>query len=365
MLCKNCGNQLREGAKFCHKCGTSVPKSENYQNNVSRSQAEPLKQAQEANQMPTQQVVYQPVYQTQPRPYYAPGTHPYHRLGGFLMFTVVISYISGVSSLVSMISTIISYSGLMKNLGSWLPGGFQAWFFFNIAVSSILQLSAGIISISIANKIRRKDSNFLLFIQSSTLALTITMIIWFIISFIWLKQYDIYGVIKWGSLMGTLVAMVIGLILGVILGSIYYGCSVRVRTYMGSDDYLKQSVFNKNSHPIPADGSDQPGVVSYDKAVRFNPEKQWYCTQCERVNENYTATCQCGMPKPSGDLSKSWICKNCGNYNMGNLYECTKCGNKKFEEPIYTDWICPKCGGRNSHTNGTCTICYTPNPQNN
>lgn len=274
------------------------------------------------------------------------------------MFTVVISYISGVSSFINAISTIISYSGLLKSMGNWLPGGFKTWFVLNMIVFSILQLSAGIISISFANKIRRKDSDFLHFIQSSSLTLIIIMIIWFVISFIWIKQYDQYGVISWGSLIGVLIAMVIGAIIGVALGSVYYGCSVRVRTYMGSDSYLKQSIFNKNSHPISADGSDQPNAGDLPQAkISFDPNTQWVCAQCQRVNSNYVTTCQCGNPKPQIDLSKSWVCKNCGNVNMGNLHKCTSCGSFKNED---NSWTCAHCGARNAGNATTCSACYSP-----
>ena len=361
MFCDKCGNQLRDGAKFCHKCGASVSELENHQNNASQSQTQPLQQAQSVQQAPTQQVINQPVYQSQPRPYYAPGTHSYHRLGGFLMFIVVGSYIGGVGSFINIISTIVTYASLLS-MSKWFPSGFTACLVFAMIGGIILNIIIGAVIISYANQIRRKESGFLRFIQSASITIMIIFSAYYLIVILWMKSFDRYGAISSGSIFGTLIAMAIAWVLGLVFGSIYFGCSVRVRTYMGSDSYLKQSIFNKNSHPIPSDGSDQPGVVSNDKAVSFNPEKQWYCTQCGRINENYTTTCLCGMPKPSGDLSKSWICKSCGNYNMGNLYECTNCGNKKFQEPVYTDWICPKCGGRNSHTNGTCSICYTPNP---
>lgn len=361
MYCDNCGNQLRDGAKFCHKCGASVSELENYQNNASQNQAQPVQQAQSVNQTTRQQVVYQPVYQPQTRPYYAPGTHPYHRLGGFLMFIVVSSYISGVGTFISIVSTIVSYASLLS-MSKWFPGGFTACLVFAMIGAIILDIITGAVIISYANQIRRKESGFLHFIQSASITIMIIGSAYYLIVILWMKSFDRYGAVSSGSIIGTLIAMAVAWVLGLIFGCVYFGCSVRVRTYMGSDSYLKQSIFNKNSHPIPADGSDQPGVVSNDKAISFNPEKQWYCTQCGRINENYTTTCLCGMLKPTGDLSKSWICKNCGNYNMGNLYECTKCGSKKFQEPVYSDWICPKCGGRNSHSNGTCSVCYTPNP---
>lgn len=359
MFCDKCGTQLREGAKFCQKCGASVSELEKYQN-----KRQPVQQPQINSQPQKQQVVYQPVYQPQPRPYYAPGTHPYHRLGGFLLFIVVWSYIGGVSSFIGIITNIISYAGILS-MSKWMPAGLTAWAVFAMIGSVIISIITGVICISSANQIRSKDSNFLHFIQSSIIAIMIISTVFNFIILIWIKQFDSYGMLRTGTIIASLIVIVVIGVFGLILSSVYFGCSVRVRTYMGSDAYLKQSLFNTTSNPIPADGSDQPGVVENNKAVDFNPEKQWYCTQCGRINSNYVTTCLCGMSKPKGDLSKSWICKKCGNYNTGDLNECSNCGGKKFYESVYPkneDWICPKCGNRNNNISKSCSVCYTKNP---
>lgn len=348
MFCDQCGNKLREGAKFCNICGALVeevsdkPITQN-EPKMSTSETDPVHlsssgaDSQKAIQKNRQHYVSQPqpvvqyqqqANQPQPKPYYAPGTHPYHRLGGFLMFIVVSSYISAVYSFISVIPTIFSYSFFWK-MGKWLPGGFVGWAVFTLIGHILLSIIAGAVDISYANKIRRREAGFLGYFQKASIIMIIIIVIWFLIVILWLKQYDNYGVMSTGSIVNIIISMAFASLIGLIIGSVYFSSSVRVRTYMGSDDYLKQSVFNKNSHPIPADGSDQPGVADYKRTVTFDPEKQWYCTQCGRINENYTTTCFCGMAKPSGDLSRSWICKNCGRYNMGNLYECGNCGSKK------------------------------------
>ena len=328
MFCYKCGTKLRDGAQFCHNCGTSVAEPETNQ------KQQPPQQTQSVNQTPNQQTFYQPVYQPQPqsKPYYAPGTHPYHRLGGFLMFIVVGSYISGVVSFINVISTIISFSSLLK-MGNLLPGGFKAWIIINIIVFAILYIWSGVICIKFANMLRGKDPDFFHFIQSSSIALIITLIIWYLISMIWVKQYDRYGAISWGEISQSLIAMVIAMIIGIVLGSVYYGCSIRLRTYMGSDDYLKLSVFNKNSHPIPADGSDQP---QYEQNINmknspnrsFNPTSEWMCPKCDSINSNYVTTCKCGEPKPNkAAFISSWKCKNCGKINSADHYSCSSCGS--------------------------------------
>lgn len=375
MFCEKCGNKLREGAVFCNKCGVrvmGVPKTYTEEEPVKNSEkAEAVSKSavyvqnisQSASaQNRAQTVVSQPNIQQPQRQYYPPGTHPYHRLGGFLMWMVVGNYIAGVSAFIDSAVIGFAYFGLM-GFSKWYAPGFIACLSFTMIGAIILMIISGCVEISFANKIRRKDADVLGFMQSASLTMMISCIVFVVIVYFWLSTFDRYGTLQVSSYFGQLIGIGFVWLIGLIIGSVYFGTSVRVRTYMGSDTYLKRSVFNKHSvSPIPADGSDQPSVVNPNDVVSFNPEKQWYCTQCNRINENYTTTCRCGMRKPSSDLSKSWICKYCGNYNMGNLHECSKCGKMKYQEHGGADWICPKCGGRNGHSNRTCSICYTPNP---
>lgn len=63
MYCAKCGAQLKDGASFCHVCGTS---------SVARS----VTGGRPAPQGTAPQVVY------------APGEHPFNRLGGFLIMAL-------------------------------------------------------------------------------------------------------------------------------------------------------------------------------------------------------------------------------------------------------------------------------------
>ena len=140
MFCDQCGNKLREGAKFCNICGALVeevsdkPITQN-EPKMSTSETDPVHlsssgaDSQKAIQKNRQHYVSQPqpvvqyqqqANQPQPKPYYAPGTHPYHRLGGFLMFIVVSSYISAVYSFISVIPTIFSYANCNSKLQHFL-----------------------------------------------------------------------------------------------------------------------------------------------------------------------------------------------------------------------------------------------------
>ena len=362
MFCGKCGAKLRDDAQFCQKCGTPFTKKE-----AVPQKAPQEKPPSEPESQPVQQVVYQtvyqPVYQPQPRPYYPPGTHPYHRLGGFLMFTVVMNTIGGIIGILSTILTGYAYIRIANTYfraESYLHGISMFWI-FSFLGSMFLMLYSTIVMFSFASKIRDANDNFLGYIQTRSLTLLFVSGGFYLTEFIWIKSYSLTSSSNFSKSMGQILLWAGVWIASLIFCSVYFGCSVRVRTYMGSDAYLRNSLFNKNTvSPIPADGSDQLGVVKPSVAVSFDPEKQWYCTQCGRVNENYTPTCYCGMIKPSGDLSQSWICKNCGRYNMGNLNQCYCCGNAKHRE--IPGWICHKCGYRNNENVKECRVCYTSRP---
>ncbi len=83
MICKNCGSALPDEAKFCQKCGASTAQP------TPRAQAQPN------------------------RPYYPPGTHPYHKLGGFLMVLVVFGFIGGIGGFLNAIRSFLAYKDLL------------------------------------------------------------------------------------------------------------------------------------------------------------------------------------------------------------------------------------------------------------
>lgn len=365
MFCDNCGNKLRDGAKFCNKCGTPVTeetevKSEVGQNeNAQSGTSSVITQNHSANNEQPQQVVYQ----APPKPYYAPGTHPYHRLGGFLMAIVVINYMGGIFALIDIIPVLISFIGLLQVSGmvnSYAPG-YTAFVVYTMIGLIILLILSSSIMIGYANRIRRKDTDFLNFIQTGSITLLIITFIYFLVLILWANSFNTYGFMNSSSEIGSLVTIAGTWISGIVINSVYFGCSVRVRTYMGSDDYLRRSVFNKNSHPVPADGSDQVETQQRKTNEAFNPKTQWICPECANINYNYVGTCSCGQVKPSGAKNDVWKCQSCGNINSSSINRCSKCGKHQFDYQTET-WICPECGTQNSMSISSCKVCFNKRP---
>lgn len=258
MFCEKCGKKLREGASFCNMCGARVSGSAN-------ELTEPkFTSAGASYNRPVNSTFEQPAQpqsiadQQQQRKYYAPGTHPYHKLGGFPLFVVVMNYIGGVSAFIDCVIIAVAYIFLI-NKSKWFPKGFTACFSFVMIGAIILILACGCVEIGFSNRIRRRNVGFLGYMQTASVTLMIICTVFAIASFVWLNSFSRYGISQVSSYAGQLISYGIGWLIGLILGSVYFSKSVRVRTYMGSDEYLRKSVFNKRSKsPVPADGSDQP-----------------------------------------------------------------------------------------------------------
>ena len=207
--------------------------------------------------------------------YYPPGTHPYHRLGGFLMAFVVGNYICAVLTILALLLFDYSFFVILQ-YASYLPSGFRACCVFGMIGGSALLIASAVVEFLFANKIQRKNYNFLHFIQLSSVIMMILSALFYLIFLLWLKQYDNYGVLSGGKMIIRFISMVIGWVICLVVDSIYFSSSVRVRTYMGSDLYLRCSLFNKRSlSPIPADGSDKKPNSGSRGVYSHAEPRQW------------------------------------------------------------------------------------------
>ena len=261
MYCTQCGEKLSENAMFCGNCGASLPAPAGVATATAETWAQESANAPCAkpstSAAPTLQAA-QSVTQT------APGSHPYHSLGGFLLAIVVCSYIGAAICFLYAILAVVGLAEFFiwasdwssySNYSSWGSSGAVASSLFSWVYSIVLLIIAGCLTIVYANKIRRKDTNFLRFIQSASIVVLGLVVVGNLIQMISLNlYYDVSGI---GVSIGQLIGIIIGGIVSIALHSAYFASSVRVRTYMGTDAYLRQSIFNRKTvSPIPADGSD-------------------------------------------------------------------------------------------------------------
>ena len=197
MTCYNCGAELVPGAETCPHCGAPCEPR--------RDDAQPQDAA------PT-------------------DSHPYHKLGGFLKLLAVFYYATQILSAISLIAALGMIVVEIVKKGMFTSNSFR-WFLasgLNLWYSHRLWML-----------IRFRDSIFLYFFQKNTM--------------IRLAVLFLFGIPMIGFLR-TVIALAVSTIV-FLLVNLYYVKSVRVRTYMENEAYLRVSVFNKDTDsPEPADG---------------------------------------------------------------------------------------------------------------
>lgn len=269
MFCNKCGNELREDAKFCDKCGAAV------------ENAAPVN----TQQRPAQQAApsFNATYSTQTKDF-----ESYKELGGILKYTVILyKYVAAVMFGLSFIVVSIVNIRSIHLLSSFSYGGEAiAKIVFSWLFSSAILVLATVLSIKLGNMIEKRDSAFLNWWQKLFIALVALCII-----------TGFFTGIK------SMISTVITLIITFILWNTYFTKSVRVRVYMGSDEYLRNSLFNKNTpSPIP---NDTPFV---QQNTYMPPVNQ----PTELVHQKVSII----------------TCPKCGNAYYDNADKCPICGNE-------------------------------------
>lgn len=278
MFCKNCGTQLKDETKFCQTCGTPVSVSET-QSNANRDTEQPNQQTQASQSYGGYS------YQPQPNQSYAPGAHSYQKLGGYLKFVMIGNYILGGVWLLYIIPIVIGFFNLLKltsYLGSYAQG-LTAFMWYSYVLLVLCMIFGAYISIGFSNRVRKKDPDFLRFIQSALIKFLVVSFPAMIIQMLWAKSFDVYGIMDYSSQIAGVVRVIISGVCSEVFCYFYFGKSVRVRTYMGSDEYLKRSIFNKNSQPVPAVPDYKPENNAYSQ----NETHKWRCSGCDNMISSY------------------------------------------------------------------------------
>ena len=170
---------------------------------------------------------------------YTSYPHPYHRLGGWLAFIAYGSLVAAglmvlaaIISLVSIVGVLRAYSGYLGMLGPVI------WLLYVIELAGDGFIC--VFGLKFFSMIRRKDPRFLRFYE----------IIMLVVAGLAVATAIFSGFRNVGNLVSGLLSAGIGF----AIWTTYFRKSVRVRTYFGSDQYLRQSIFFKNAQaPAPAD----------------------------------------------------------------------------------------------------------------
>ena len=181
--------------------------------------------------------------------------HPYHNLGGWLKAFVVCGYIGVVCLCLDLLAAAVLIIKQLPLLSYY--GVSTAPIIIAMLVTAVVLVFCLKFILTYLSQIRKKDSRFLLSIHKTYLYCTLLGIISFIVIAVGFSPY--YGmtyILYYGTgywiLMGVI--FIISMIISMFVLTLYFVKSVRVRTYMGSDEYLRLSPVTKNiPSPEPAD----------------------------------------------------------------------------------------------------------------
>ena len=241
MLCVKCGYQLCDAACFCCKCGAdaAAPANGGEPQQAARPEPPRYQHAQSYSSPPSN---YKPIFTDEEKAnkmhdYNKPINlfHPYNKLGGWLGFFVVCWIINAVRAAISGISDLSHLIDLADSFG------YDSSFALGL---SIILVGNGLILftyIKIIEMVVRKKARFLLFYEVTN----IVAIAFYVLLVLVFNEY-----VDAGDIIFIIIMSVISL--AIMLN--YFSKSFRVRTYFGSDEYLRRSFFFKYSVTLkPAD----------------------------------------------------------------------------------------------------------------
>lgn len=217
--------------------------------------------------------------------------HKYGRLGGWLLFIVISNIISVANSLINTCSLYSQYNSAVQYGLPQQDANFLSTVMLLSTLVIILGSAASIIYVAL---IIKKSPYFLIFFELNTiisLVISLALII-FINSGGTQADYS-------SSIFSFIISIV-----GFFIWLSYYRNSLRVRVYMGSDAYLRKSIFSKNAkEPMPP-YEEIENAKQRQKAEQFAQKpreiKTKNCPFCTKAINKDAVFCEfCG-----GDVQK-------------------------------------------------------------
>ena len=204
-FCASCGNALAEGARFCEGCGAQVGQQPQPQN--------------------------QSLYQN--TAHVRGGNKNYSKIGGWLLFFVIVNIISVARALLIVKNEITGSVDILQ----YAYGNISTALIINI-IAQVTTFAALVLAVMWIIQVFQRKTMFLRILQIESIIMTASYILSFIaISIIGFENYD-------GNVISTNTSVLVGTVAGFFLMTLYYCKSVRVRTYMGTDEYMNKAIFS-------------------------------------------------------------------------------------------------------------------------
>jgi len=202
--------------------------------------------------------------------------HPYRKLGGWLLL-IVIGNIAGVFISIYQIVNLGNMISIINSVGRLL--GLQG-FSGLLTVAMVLTIISLVgVLFYIVSILRRSPNLIVIFHVVVTIDILGALMI-----LIALGSMGFSEAIDASSVGGL-----IGAVAGAIIWTLYFSRSVRVRTYMGSDEYLRRSPITRTvQSPVPADwqSATTPGAYTPPQETQrpdsftAPPVQRSFCGSC-------------------------------------------------------------------------------------
>ena len=236
MFCVHCGKEIADQSEFCPYCGQKIASDSGNEQNAGSGSSQTTGTTtftQDAQGMfdNVQGKMEEKLGVSDSRPI----THPFQKLGGFLAVLTYLYLLIGIYD---------AYRVLRLLLGG-MKGGF---------IPLISNAVGVFICIKMFVMIQKKDTEFVHFYEMVKVILFGIQIVGSVLTTIFFAiTLGSYAGLSIGIFWGFMLPALLFGVLGFFLIMLYFDKSVRVRTYFGTDEYLKKSMFLKNTaYPQPA-----------------------------------------------------------------------------------------------------------------
>lgn len=241
MFCSNCEINLQDDTNVCSTCDSAtIGQDMQEQSSVYKQSQQPWQAQPSASSITYSQY------------------HPYRRLGGWLAFIAIGPLISiGLMAILFLVSAVavLQLIGIFGGLGN-----LRTLLLLALLVEFVGYAVITFFCVKFSTKIFRKDDSFMRFYE-----LTMIMLC---------SMYVLTAIMTGFENVGESIGSVIGGIVMFVIWTTYLRKSERVRVYMGSDEYLKHSIFFKNdykqiSYDCTEDDLYSPYGNSFLEAIRL------------------------------------------------------------------------------------------------
>ena len=273
MFCVHCGKEIPDNAGFCSYCGKKLlmENESGQSDSISRGNSDYSAYTGMNNQQVSSSgyngtyqntgniantaenlfdTVQSKIQETLKIHDSLPITHPFQKLGGFLAVLTygwLITSIYMAWCVLKVLFSLVAVNAATSGLTSMLTGPILLIVVLIYGVAIFLCMKMFLL-------IQKKDIGFLRFYEVTGIALIGAVLLMYIILAIYLhKSLGSYGKYAMSAIWASAIPSLIMIGGGFALMLRYFWKSVRVRTYFGTDAYLRNSIFlSSKTFPTPA-----------------------------------------------------------------------------------------------------------------